>query len=247
VAKLVDSLLKYVITPIAIFVGGYLFLRFSGKKAVSEMNSFDLLFILVLGTVVSEPLVSKNTFEALYFGLVFVLLYIGFSYLALNNKIRWMLIESPTVLLRNGDIDERGLRKVRMTTDELLSELRLKGYTHPKDIEIVTLENMGQISVIPKSYARPLQPSDIQLQPSPTFIPIPIIMNGQIIDHNLKFLNKDRGWLDMQLKANQKSLDNISDITLATYNQQGILDIDTDNPNDTSKKSPYSYKPGKDN
>ncbi|WP_121662143.1 YetF domain-containing protein [Metabacillus litoralis] len=243
-----DILLTYVVKPIAIFIGAYILIRFGGKKAVSEMNSFDLLFIIVLGTIVSEPLVTKQTVEALTYGLVFLISYILFSYATLNNKLRWFLIAKPTVLVRNGDIDEKGLKKARITTSELISTLRQQGYTKTADVELAVLEDMGKVSVIPKSYARPLQPSDLNLHPSPTFIPIPIIMNGQIIYHNLKFLDKDEEWLNMQLMANQKNIQNISDITLATYTQQGTLSVDTDNPNENSNtNNPYLYKPGMDN
>lgn len=244
---MLNILLEFIVTPIAIFIAGYIFLRLSGKKSISQMNSFDLLFVLVVGTIVSEPLVTKNPYKALYYGLFFTTLHVAFSYLSLNNKLRWVLVESPTVLLRNGDIDEQGLKTVKMTTDELLSELRVKGFTNPKDIAMVTMENSGQMSVIPKSEFRPLQPSDMKITPSPTFIPIPIIMNGEILDHNLKFLNKDRKWLDKQLKKNQKNIDDLSDITLAVYNEQGTLDIDTDHPNDTNKKDPLNYMPGNEN
>ncbi|MFZ3578528.1 DUF421 domain-containing protein [Virgibacillus sp. DJP39] len=242
-----DEFITYVLKPLLIFVMSYIFIRVGGKKAVSEMNSFDLLFILVLGTIISEPLVTKKPFEALLYASVFLIVYITFSYSVLNNKLRWLLIASPTVLIRNGDIDEKGLRKVKMTTGELISNLRIKGYENPTDIEIAIMEDMGKLSVVQKSYARPLQPSDIQLHPSPTFIPIPIIMNGQILNHNLKFLQKDNDWLDMQLKAHDLSLDDISGVTLGTYNQQGTLSIDSDNPNLKGTNNPYFYKPGNQN
>jgi uncharacterized membrane protein YcaP (DUF421 family) len=243
-----DIFFTFGLKPLIIFIGAYVFLRLAGKKAVSEMNSFDLLFIIVLGTIVSEPLVDKNTVKALGYGAVFLAVYILFSYATLNNKLRWILMEKPTVLIRNGDIDEKGLRKSRITTGELISTLRQKGFVNTADVELAVLEDMGKVSVIPKAYARPLQPSDIQLHPSPTFIPIPLIMNGQIIFHNLKYLDKDENWLDMQLKTHQLNIETISDVTLATYSQNGTLFVDTDNPNDNSNThNPYLYKPGMDN
>jgi uncharacterized membrane protein YcaP (DUF421 family) len=237
---------NFIITPIVIFLVSYIYLRVAGKKAVSEMNSFDLLFVLVLGTVMSEPLVTKKLPQALSYGLGIVLIYILFSYATLNNKLRWLLIESPTVLIRNGDIDEKGLRKVRMTVGELNAELRTKGYTNTHDIEIAILEDMGKFSVIPKSNQRPLQPSDFNMQPSPTFIPIPVVMEGQIIDHNLKYLQKDRDWLKLQLKAHALPIDDIQKVTLAVVNQKGALEVDTNDPHDHDSGS-YSYKPGRDN
>lgn len=241
-----DSLYNYVITPTIIFLVAYVYLRVAGKKAVSEMNSFDLLFVLVLGTIVSEPLVSKELPQALAYGLGIVILYILFSIIVLNNKLRWFLIASPTVLIRNGDIDEKGLRKVRITVGELIAELRTKGYTNTKDIELAMLEDMGKFSVIPKSTQRPLQPSDFNMQPSPTFIPIPVVMEGQIIDHNLKYLQKDRGWLELQLAAHALSMDDIQKVTLAVVNQKGSLELDNNDPHDHDSGS-YSYKPGRDN
>jgi uncharacterized membrane protein YcaP (DUF421 family) len=237
---------NFLVIPAVVFVIGYLFLRVAGKKAVSEMNSFDLLFVLVLGTIVSEPLVTKELPQALSYGAMFLIFYLLFSIATLNNKLRWFLIASPTVLVRNGDIDEKGLRKVRMTVGELNAELRTKGYTNTKDIELAMLEDMGKFSVIPKSTQRPLQPSDFNMQPSPTFIPIPVVMEGQIIDHNLKYLQKDRGWLELQLGAHALSMDDIQKVTLAVVNQKGSLEVDNNDPHDHDSGS-YSYKPGRDN
>lgn len=241
-----STIYNFVITPTIIFLVSYVYLRVAGKKAVSEMNSFDLLFVLVVGNIVSEPLVSKEVPQALTYGLGIVILYMLFSIMVLNNKLRWLLIASPTVLIRNGDIDEKGLRKVRMTVGELIAELRTKGYTNTNDIELAMLENMGKFSVIPKSNQRPLQPSDLNMQPSPTFIPIPVVQEGQIIDHNLKYLQKDRGWLELQLKAHSLSMEDIQKVTLAVVNQKGFLEVDNNSPHDQDEGS-YSYKPGRDN
>jgi uncharacterized membrane protein YcaP (DUF421 family) len=238
----------FILKPIIIFVLSIIFLRIAGKKAVSEMNSFDLLFVLVLGTVVAEPLVTKQLGRAMLYAGSIVIVYLLYSWASLNNKLRWLLVASPTVLIRGGDIDEKGLRKVRMTTGELISELRTKGYTKVSDVEMALLEDMGKFSVIPKSYARPLQPSDLQMSPSPAFIPIPVIMDGQIIDHNLKFLNKDRDWLNLQLQTNQLSTDenNLAKITLATIDQNGTIFVDRSDIMDHDQGA-YNYKPGNQN
>lgn len=242
-----DVIMTYVLKPLLIFVAGYIYIRLAGKKAVSEMNSFDMLFIIMLGTVFSEPILSKNPWSTLIYGGVLMSIYFLFSRAVLNNKLRWLFISSPTVLIRNGDIDESGLRKAKITTNELIGTLRKKGYVNTADVELAVMEDMGQVSVIPKAHARPLQPSDIHLHPSPTFIPIPLIMNGEILFHNLKFLEKDEEWLNGQLQAYELNIDNISDVTLATYDQNGMLSIDTDTRNNRNINNPYMYKPGNDN
>ncbi|MGM8214922.1 DUF421 domain-containing protein [Bacillaceae bacterium W0354] len=238
-----DIVYHFILTPLAVFVVGYILLRIMGKKAVAEMSSFDLLVILILGTVISEPIVTKRLEIALYYAIIISIIYLIFSYLSINNKFKKVLTSSPTVLVRNGDIDERGLRKVKLNTEELLGELRVKGYTNISDLAVVIMEETGQISAIPKADKRPVQPSDLNMAPSPTFIPIPIIINGELIEHNLKYVKKDKNWLTAQLQSYNLSLEEMDKISLATFNQQGYLDLDTIDRKDQDS-GVYSYKPG---
>ncbi|MDC3425138.1 hypothetical protein NC797_11540 [Aquibacillus sp. 3ASR75-11] len=62
----------------------------------------------------------------------------------------------------------------------------------------------------------------------------------------MNYLDKDEAWLEGQLQSQSMSLDNISDITLATYTKERTLAIDTDHPND-KQKGPQYYKPGMNN
>lgn len=121
-------LFQYVWAPIAVFIVGYILLRIMGKKAVAEMSSFDLLVTIVLGTTITEPIVTKRLGVASYFAIAITIVYLVFSFLSLSNKFKRIITSSPTVLLRNGDIDERGLRKVRLNIDEFIGTLRVKGY-----------------------------------------------------------------------------------------------------------------------
>ncbi|MDN4527012.1 DUF421 domain-containing protein [Fictibacillus fluitans] len=235
--------MAFIYKPFFIFLFGYIFLRMTGKKAVSQMHSFDMLYILIIGNVISQPLQKDSVWKALLFTAVIVLFYKLFMWLSLNNKLRWTLFESPTVLIRNGDIDRKGLKKVRLPIDELLAQLRVKGFTDTRNIALCAMEDNGQISVIPKSNFRPVQPGDLKVKVKREFIPIPVIMDGQVIDHNLKYLKLDREWLLKQVK--QKGAD-VQNVMLATITESGTLHIDTNNPHNEDK-GPYSYKPGEDN
>jgi uncharacterized membrane protein YcaP (DUF421 family) len=226
-----------------VFVVGYLFLRFTGKKAVAQMHTFDLLYILILTNIISTPVEVNNMVKAITYAGITVILYKIFIRLSLHNKLRWIIYESPTVLIQNGDIDREGLKKVRMPLNELLSHLRVKGYTDIQSIAMAVMEETGNISVIPKSEYRPVQPNDLNLQVKKEFIPIPLIMDGQIIYHNLKYLQLDRGWLINELENKGELVENI---TLATLLEDGKLFIDN-NEEKEHISNPYYYKPGRDN
>lgn len=235
-------LFHYVWTPFAVFLVGYVLLRVMGKKAVSQMSSFDLLVTLILSTTITEPIVTKRLGVATYFSIAIALIYLFFSSLSLKRKFKKILTSSPTVLVRNGDIDEQGLKQVKLNTDQLLGELRVKGYPDISDLAIVLMEETGQISAIPKADKRPIQPSDFNITPSPMYIPIPIIIDGEIVEHNLKYIEKDLNWLSNQLRSYNMSIENIESITLATLNQKGFLNIDTTDRNKMNKGI-YNYKP----
>jgi uncharacterized membrane protein YcaP (DUF421 family) len=234
---------EFLYRTLIVFIAGYLFLRVTGKKAVSQMHTFDLLYIFILTNIISTPVENSNLGKALIYAFIVVILYKIFIRLSLNNKLRWILNESPTVLIRKGDIDRKGLKKAGMPVNELLSHLRVKGYTDTKNIELALMEENGDISVIPKSQYRPVQPNDLNLHIKKEYVPIPLIMDGQIIAHNLKYLKLEQSWLMEQLRTEGEKLDNIM---LATYSQTGKLVIDN-NKTQNHNGDPYFYKPGKDN
>ena len=165
----------------------------------------------------------NNIGKALTYAAIIVILYKIFVRLSLHNKLRWIFYESPTVLIRNGDIDRKGLKKVRMPMNELLSHLRVKGYTDTQNIAIAVMEETGSISVIPKSEYRPVQPNDLKFNVKKEYLPIPLIMDGQILDHNLKYLQLDRDWLMNEV---EKMGEKVKQITLATFLENGKLFID---------------------
>lgn len=226
-----------------IFMAGFLLLRITGKKAVSQMDSFDLLYIFVLTNIISTPVEKESIEKALIYAVIIVILYKIFIRLSLHNKLRWIFYERPTVLIRNGDIDRKALKKVRMPMNELLSHLRVKGYTDTQQISMATMEETGSISVIPKSKYRPLQPNDLNLKVQKEYIPIPLIMDGQILSHNLKYLQLEPSWLMSEVNKTGRNVENI---ILATFLENGTIFID-DNIIHNHKHDPYYYKPGKRN
>ncbi|MHC0037795.1 DUF421 domain-containing protein [Pseudoneobacillus sp. C159] len=228
---------------IIVFFAGYFLLRVTGKKAVAQMHTFDLLYILVLTNIISTPVEVESIGKAIVYSVIMVILYKIIIRLSLHNKLRWIIYENPTVLIQNGKIDRKMLKKERMPLNELLSQLRVKGYTDTQNIAIAIMEQTGDLSVFPKSEYRPVQPNDLKLNVSKAYLPIPLIMDGQIVSHNLKYLQLDNEWLMNEVKKVGQKVENI---TLATYLENGELFIDANNIQ-KHKGDPYYYKPGRDN
>ena len=105
------------------------------------------------------------------------------------------------------------------------------------------MEGTGNLSVIPKSDYRAIQPNDLNLYVKREYLPIPLIMDGQIIYHNLKYLQLNQNWLMNEVEKMGEAVENI---TLATLLDNGKLFIDN-NVNSSHNNDPYYYNPGRDN
>lgn len=78
---------------------------------------------------------------------------------------------------------------------------REEGYFDLNDIQTAVFENNGKLTVLPKSLNRPATPEDLKLNPKEDNINTEIIMDGRILDGNLKRMGLDLTWLNKQLKA----------------------------------------------
>ena len=128
-----------------------------------------------------------------------------------------------------------------MPMNELLSQLRVKGFTDTQNIAIAIMEETGDLSVIPMSAYRPVQPNDLNLNVKREYLPIPLIMDGQILYYNLRYLKLDQDWLMNEV---EKMGETIKKITLATLLDNGKLFIDN-NEMTNHQNDPYYYNPGK--
>ncbi|MEK4268422.1 DUF421 domain-containing protein [Bacillus sp. FSL W8-0940] len=241
-----EQLWIFFFKPALVFTIAYILFRIAGKKAVSQMTNFDLLLTFAIGTIISEPILTSSIGMAIYYALSFLIFYLCIEKLSLHNVWRRFLVVSPTVLIRNGHIDEKGLKKERLTINELLGKLREKGYADPHDVDLALIEESGQVSVIPKSEARPVQPKDLNLQTARNFVPIPLILDGEIIEHNLKYLQKTKEWLYVKLEEKGIGKAELSSITLGTLHENHAIMIDKDVQQQPQTHDPYLYKPGDD-
>lgn len=215
----------YIIKPIIVFVLAYLLMRIMGKKAAREMDGIDLIIVMVMGTAISQPIVSNKLGTATLHSVAIVILYVIFSKMELNNKLKRWLVPKETILIDQGKILKKGLRKERLEIEQLLAQMRVNGYSDIKDIFRATMERTGEISFIPNEDVRPLQPKDLNIQPTPSYIPIPLIIDGEIQTNNLNYVGKDKPWLETQLKTYNIEISNLNNVILATYNIRGFLEL----------------------
>ncbi|OEF99211.1 hypothetical protein BHF71_09690 [Vulcanibacillus modesticaldus] len=205
---------------------GFTILKVIAKRSLNEMSIFNIFLILMLANILSEPLKTNNLIELIIPVTMIVVTFFIYSYLLSTNKWAKKIKNDPIVLIRHGNIDEKGLSKAKMTITEILAELRYKGYAHVKDVEFAILEETGKISIIPNVAKRPVNTSDLSIVTGYEGVPVPLIIDGAIQYDNLAKINLSPEQLIKLLGMQGYSLDMIKTISLAVLDENKRIVID---------------------
>ena len=221
------SVMEMVIRTTVGFLVLYALCRFLNKKLIAQMTFFDFVAGITIGSVVASSMLMKDV--PVYIGMIGLILFCFYTFLssiiALKSmRGRKILEDEPTYLIRDGKILEEGLKKVRMTADGLVTNLRKKGYFYVDQVEIAMMEMDGSVSVLPKApYIYAMRKDIFNIQPSRGLAQA-FIIDGQILTKSLEALGKDRNWVNNVLQAN--NIQNINEVFFAQIDQQGNVYID---------------------
>lgn len=199
-------------------------MRIMGKQQVAQLQPYELAVALMIADLGAVPM--QNTGIPLITGIVPILTLLMaqvlISYLSLKSElVRRMVCGTPSILISKGKINEKELFKERYNVNDLLEQLRSMGYYNIADVEFAILETNGTLSVIPKSDKRPINPGDLNLKPQYEGLPIPIIIDGNINETNMKEANVDMNWLKAQLAM--FDVESIDEVLLASVDAQKKL------------------------
>jgi uncharacterized membrane protein YcaP (DUF421 family) len=138
---------------IAVYLALLLLLRVGGKRQLAQMNTFDLIVLLLLSNVVQNAVIGTD--DSLVGGLLGAAVLVGANYLIvratfLHSLVSRLLQGSPTPLVQAGQVDERALRRELITRAELEAVLRRQGMDGLDGVEEVVIEPEGSISATAK-------------------------------------------------------------------------------------------------
>lgn len=207
--------------------------RLMGKQQIAELTFFDYVVGITIGSIASTLSVSlnQNTVATLTGMLLWSILPVFLGYLTLHNVwVRKIVEGEGTVVIKNGKILEKNLGKIRLSIDDLESQLRTKGVFNFNDVEFAIFESNGKLSIQKKSQKRPLTPSDLNLSTSYEGLPTNLIEDGKILIDSLHSLNLSKAWLQHQL--GKVNINDPKEVSLAQLDTEGNLyvDLQGDNP-----------------
>ncbi|AZN42263.1 DUF421 domain-containing protein [Paenibacillus albus] len=197
-----------------------------GKRQVTELSVFEYITGITIGNVAAY--ISLDTDAQWYLGFlalgVWVAVSLGIELLQLKSKrVRNWIDGTPTVLIQKGKVLEKNLKRERLTTDELLQQLRTKDVFNVDQVEFAVMESSGAINVLLKSEHQPITPKTLGMRVPNEHEPKPVIMDGKVLSDTLNQRGYDVKWLEKELK---KSDLYIEDVFLAQLDDYGSLYLD---------------------
>ena len=191
--------------------------KMMGKKQISELNFFDYIVGITIGSIAAD--ISLDIEKNMIAGIAALFIYGFISYIISFVSIKSILarrffIGVPTVLVEKGKIIESGLKKSKIDVNDLLMVARENGYFNLDEIDYALMEVNGNISFLPKEKEKPVTKKDIKIKCSNEGLTVNAIIDSKYMANNMKAINKDKEWLDHELKVN--GYDNYDNILLAT-------------------------------
>ncbi|RJX22842.1 MAG: DUF421 domain-containing protein [Ammonifex sp.] len=196
--------------------------RLMGKREIGQLSPFDFVVAIIIAEVAALPMESTEIplLQGLFPLFILVALEIAFSCVALRSRwLRQLVCGTPQVVIHEGKLLRHEMRRARYNLDDLMSQLREKGYPDPGDVAFAILENSGRLSIIPWPEHEPVTRGDLKLEMGKTAgLPRILVADGEILHRNLAAVGMDEKWLENELKLRGLSL---KEAFLVTYCRDG--------------------------
>lgn len=204
----------------------FLLAKLMGAKQVAQMNFFDYVIGISIGSIGAEMAFSRDIpyLDAVLAMVLYGGIAVGISCITNHSlPLRRFFNGHSLLLIENGKLLQENLHRSKFDLNDLMTAARGQGYFNLSDIAFAVLEPNGSISFLPKSGSRPATTQEQQLAVDPAYLSIPVILDGQIMEQNLKFAGKDTAWLEKQLEAQQTRKASEVFLALCTGNQLSLF------------------------
>lgn len=191
------------VRAIILYVFVLVVMRLMGKREIGQLQPFEFAIAIMIADLATIPMADSGIpiTNGIIGILGLLLMHIIISIINLKSiKMRAVISGQPSILVYRGKINEKNLKKERFTINELQERLRGEGIFNLADVEFAILETNGEISVIEKPNKRPAIPEDFNIIPEYEGIPYDLVVDGKIMEDNLKTLGKNRKWLLKKLE-----------------------------------------------
>ena len=194
--------LKIILTSLSSAAVLFILAKLMGHKQIVQLDLFDYITGITIGSIAAEFATElENPIQPLIAMIVYGLIAVCLSILTSKfPRIRKYINGTPTILMNDGKLYRKNMKKARLDLSEFLVLCRQSGYFDLSAIQTAIFEYNGQLTILPPSGQRPATPDDLSLTPPPACIFTEVIMDGRIMGENLHRKGLNEQWLQKQLE-----------------------------------------------
>ncbi len=225
----IRTTLLYIITMLS--------MKAMGKRQIGQLQPFEFVVILIISEMATLSLEGNGVplMNSIIPIVTITLLQISIALINMKSqKFRTVVCGKPTVIIKNGEIMEDEMRQLRLNTNDLLEQMRGKGFFDIAEVEFAIMETNGQLSIMPRADKRPVNPGDLKINVKNEKPAISLILDGKIHHKHLMEQEKDMKWL--MKKLHQYNIEKPEDVFFFSIDGSGNIfcQLKSQNPTDGS-------------
>ncbi len=187
-------------------------LRLAGKRQLGELQPGELVVTLLIADLASVPM--QDTGTPLLNGLIPIAVLVALELILSALMLKWRTLSrlvsgNPVVIVNNGSLDQKALRRLRLTVEDLMETLRQQDVFDLRQVQYAIVETNGTISVFLKPSSQPSTRADVQAALSDDGAPVPIVSDGKFVTWGLTTCGLSEEWVRDKLKKRGCSLGNV--------------------------------------
>ena len=215
--EIIYTILASILSLVVLFV----LTKVMGNRQMSQMSMFDYIIGISIGSISAEFATADDITKPFVAMIIYAIVAVCISIFTCGSiAARKFFNGKPTVLYENGKLYEKNMKSAKMDMNEFLTQCRVSGYFDLSKLEAAILETNGQVSFMPLAEERPVTPADLQMKPTREALVINVIIDGKVLDENLKVSGNNDEWLRKELEAQHAK---VEDVFLATCDIENTL------------------------
>lgn len=148
---------------VMVVIAGTVLLRVAGRKTISQMTLAETVLMIGIGSLLIQPVAGEDIWTTILVGSVLVGTLLLMEYLQVkSDTVEKLITGKAKIVIENGNLNEKNLRKLRLTVDQLEMKLRQNSVSKISDVRWATLEPNGQLGYELKQDAQPVTKKDLE-------------------------------------------------------------------------------------
>lgn len=212
------------VRTLVVFLSIIVSMRIMGKRQLGELELSELVVAVMLSDLAANPLqdIGIPLFNGVLPIIILLCCELIMSSIILNSvRGRVLLCGRPSMLVENGKINQREMRKNRFTLDELAEELRNQSVTDISTVQYAVLETDGKLNVVLIPSERAVTAGQLNIRTEDSGYSTIIVNDGHIIESNLRRTGRDERWLKKEIAA--RGVSSVRDVYLLVLDGAGKI------------------------